>query len=63
MDNIHIFEGDKSSLEDLGIVQKPEILERIKQNIKLSDLEYDSDEDEDFGKHLETNPNTKTTPP
>jgi hypothetical protein len=33
LENIHIFEGDKSSLEDLGIVQKLGIMKRIKQNI------------------------------
>ena len=48
VDNVHSFEGDKSSLEDLGIVQKPETMKMIKQNIKLADLEYDLDEDEYF---------------
>ena len=62
MDNVHIFEGNKSSLKDLRIVQKPEIVKRIKQNIKLSDFDYDLEQDGDFGKHLETNPNTKTPP-
>ena len=32
-------------------------MERIKQNITISDLEYDSEQDEDFGKHLETKKN------
>ena len=45
VNNVHISEGDKSSLEDLGIVQKPETMKRIKQNIKLAVLEYDLDED------------------
>ena len=45
MNNVHISEGDKSSLEDLGIVQKPETMKRIKQTNKLADLEYDLDED------------------
>ena len=46
VDNAHSFDGDQSSLEDLGIVQKPETMKRIKQNIKLADFEYDLDEDE-----------------
>ena len=33
VDNVHIFGGDQSSLEDLGIVQKLGIMKRIKQNI------------------------------
>ena len=42
VDNVFfVFEGDKFSLEDLGIVQKPETMKRIMQNIKLADLEYD----------------------
>ena len=60
VDSVHVFEGDESSLEDLRIVQKPEIMSRIKQNIKIADLEYDSDEDEDFEKQLEKN---EITPP
>ena len=48
LQNVPIFEGDKSSLEDLGILQKPETMKRIKQTIKLADLEYDLDEDEYF---------------
>ena len=55
VDSVHVFEGDESRLEDLGIVQKPEIMSRIKQNIRIADLEYDSDEDEDFEKQLEKN--------
>lgn len=33
VENVHIFEGDESTLENLGIIQKPEIMPRIKQKI------------------------------
>ena len=49
---MHIFEEDDLTLEDLGIVQKPEKMPRIKQNINIEDLEDDSDGDKDFEKQM-----------
>ena len=63
VENIHIFEEDESTIENLGIIHKPEIMPRIKQHIKLSDLEYDSDADEDFEDQLNANPVAVKTPP
>ena len=46
----------------MGVVQKPEIMPRIKQNINIEDLEDDSDGDKDFEKQLESNPVSFQTP-
>ena len=62
VENVHIFEGDESTIENLGIIQKPKMMPRIKQKIKLSDLEYDSDADEDFEDQLKANPVAFKTP-
>ena len=47
-DNVHIFEENDLTLEDIGVTQIPEIMPLIKQNIKIEDLDDDSDGDADF---------------
>ena len=59
---MHISKEDNLTLEDLGIVQQPEIIPNIKQNINIADLEDDSDGDKYFEKQLESNPVSFQTP-
>ena len=62
-ENVHVFEEYETTLEDLGIPQKPEILPRIKQNINIEDLDDDSDCDADFENPIEKNTFSFQTPP
>ena len=44
-DNVHVFEENNLTLEDIGVTKIPEIMPRIKQKINIEDLDDDSDGD------------------